>query len=126
MAAGEDQRQQVVADPVVELRVEVGRAHRHHDPEVARERLLLALKPRIAAEHVDRAVLGRGHEPGARVVRDARLGPRLERREERLLGQVLGEADVAHHARQPGDQPARLDPPDGVYRTVRVAPRHRS
>ena len=34
----------------------------------------------VAAHEVDRAVLGGGHEPGARVVRDARLGPLLQRR----------------------------------------------
>ena len=34
---------------------------------------VLALERRAAAQRVDRAVLGGGHQPGARVVRDARL-----------------------------------------------------
>jgi hypothetical protein len=41
-------------------------------------------------------MLGRGHQPGARVVRDARLRPLLQRRDERLLREVLGEGDVTH------------------------------
>ena len=65
-----------------------------------------------APELVDGAVLRRRHQPGAGIVRDARLRPALERRHERLLRQILGEADVAHHANQPADQPRRLDAPD--------------
>ena len=41
-------------------------------------------------------------------------GQLLERGDERVLGQVLCEADVAHHAGQAGDEPGRLDPPHGV------------
>ena len=54
---------------------------------------------------VDRAVLRGGHEPGARVVRDARLRPLLERGDERVLRELLGEADVAHDPREAGDEP---------------------
>jgi len=40
---------------------------------------LLALKPLVAAEHVDRAgSFGGSHEPGARIIRDARFRPLLE------------------------------------------------
>ena len=91
--------------------------------ELARELLVLALERRAAAQQVDRAVLRRGHEPGARVVRDARLGPLLERGDERVLRQLLGEADVAHDPREAGDQPGGLDPPDRVDRAVRVGAR---
>ena len=54
---------------------------------------------------VDRAMLRGGHEPGARIVRDARLRPLLERGDERVLRELLGEADVAHDPREPGDEP---------------------
>ena len=47
--------------------------------------------------------------------------PLLQRRDERVLREVLGQPDVAHHPRQPGDQPGRLDPPDGVDRAVVAA-----
>ena len=50
-------------------------------------------------------MLRRGHEPGARVVRDARLRPLLERGDERVLREILGQADVAHDAREAGDEP---------------------
>ena len=65
-----------------------------------------------------------GHEPGARVVRDARLRPLLERGDESVLRELLGEADVAHDPREAGDEPGRLDPPDRVDRAMGVGSRH--
>ena len=67
-------------------------------------RLSLRTRPPQA---VERAVLGRGHEPRARIVRDARLRPLLERGNKRLLREVLGQADVAQDAGQSGDEPRR-------------------
>ena len=40
--------------------------------------------------------------PGLSGMPDCR--PLLERRDERILREVLGEADVAHHAREAGDE----------------------
>ena len=106
MAGGEDQAQQVVADVVVERGVEIRAAALPRRGSSSRaELLVLALEPLAAPQHVDRAVLRGGHEPGARVVRDARLRPLLERGDERVLRQLLGEADVAHDAREAGDEP---------------------
>ena len=76
--------------------------------------LLLSLEHPAAAKEVDGAVLRRGHEPGARVVRDACLRPLLERGDERVLRQVLGEADVPHDPDEPRDHLGGLDPPDCV------------
>ena len=45
--------------------------------------------------------------------------PLLQRGDQRVLGEVLGQADVAHEPREPGDEPRRLDPPDRVDRAVR-------
>ena len=39
-------------------------------------------------------------------------------------GKVLGDADVAHHPGQAGDQPRGLDPPNGLDGAVDVARRH--
>src|SRR3989475_9598767 len=61
-----------------------------------------------------------GHEPGARIVRDARLRPALERGDERVVRQVLGETDVAGDAREPGDELGGLDPPHGIDRAERA------
>jgi hypothetical protein len=64
---------------------------------------VLALKPLLSAEEVDRAVLRSGHEPSARIVRDARFRPLLERGDESVLREFLGEADIAHDPRETGD-----------------------
>jgi hypothetical protein len=42
----------------------------------------------------------------------------LERRDEGVLRQLLGEPDVAHDPRQPGDELGRLDAPDRVDRAM--------
>ena len=123
MAGGEDQAQQVVADVVVERGIEVGRCAFAVDLELAAELLVLALHQLGAAQPVDGAVLGRGHQPGAGLVGDAGLRPLLERGDERVLRQLLGQPDVAHHARQAGDQPRLLDPEyrfDGACVSVAV------
>ena len=79
--------------------------------ELARQLVVLAIEPGPAAQQVDGAVLGRLHQPGARVARHARRRPLLERRDQRVVRQVLGRADVAHQAHQPGDQLRRLEAP---------------
>jgi hypothetical protein len=44
----------------------------------------------------------------------------LQGGDERVLRQLLGNADVANDARQACDQPGRLYPPDGLNGSVRV------
>jgi hypothetical protein len=39
---------------------------------------------------IDGTMLGGGHEPGARIVRNARLWPLLKRRNESILSEILG------------------------------------
>jgi len=56
-------------------------------------------------QQVDGTSLADGHEPAARVARDARLGPLLERRYQRILGEVFGDGDVTDESSQPGDEP---------------------
>ena len=90
------------------------------DRGLASQLLGLALEGGLAAHQVDRAAPADGHEPGARIVRNARLRPLLERRDERVLCQVLGQADVADDPRQAGDEARRLDPPDGLDRAVGI------
>ena len=124
MAGREHQAQEVVADVVVERGVEIGRGRLLLRLELAAELLVLALEQLVPAQQVDRAMLRGGHEPGARVVRDARLRPLLERGDERVLRQLLGQPDVAHDPREAGDEPGRLDPPDRVDRAMGVGSRH--
>ena len=104
MAGDEDEAQQVVADVVVERRID--RFDRVRGGDLVPDREFAARAPRAclqqlaAAQPVDRAVLGRRHEPGAGIVRHAGDRPLLERRHQRVLGKLLGHADVAHHARE--------------------------
>ena len=117
MARDEDQPQQVVADVVVE-RASRSAPLSRCDLELAGEFLVLAL------ERACRGGAGRWRgawrSPSAR--RPGCPGrptrPLLERRDQRVLRQLLGHADVAHDARQAGDEPRRLDAPDRLDRAV--------
>ena len=71
-----------------------------------------------APQVVERAPLGGGHQPGARLVRDALRGPVLQRGDQRILRQLLGHPEVAHHAGDRGDDAGRLDAPDRRDRLV--------
>jgi hypothetical protein len=71
VAGCEDEREQLVLDLVTEPRLHVRHLQPAVDLQLPAELVALALVERLAAEAVDRAVLGGGHEPGARVVRDA-------------------------------------------------------
>ncbi len=52
-------------------------------------------------------------------LRHACGGPLLERRNERVLRELLSRPDVDDKASQPGDEPGRLDPPDRFNRAMR-------
>src|SRR6266481_3536887 len=99
MAGYEHEAQEVVADVIVERGLEIRHGHLLLGLELATKLLVLALKPFVAAPEVDRTVLRRGHEPGARVVRDARFRPLLERGDESVLRKFLGKTDIAYDPR---------------------------
>ena len=84
---------------------------------------MLSLRGLAASQDIERAIFRRGHEPCPRIVRDARLRPPLERRDERVLCELFGQTDVAHHAREAGDEPG-LDAPHGVDRAMGVPGHH--
>ncbi len=125
MTGREDQAQQVVADVIVERRVEITLGALFPGAQLVTELRVLALEQLAAAKQVDRPMLRGGHQPGARVVRDARLRPPLERGDERVLGEILRQTDVAGDPREPGDHLRRLDPPHRVDRAVGIRPGHR-
>ena len=127
MARREDEAQEVVADvvcPLIDGRLEIRDRRFLLGLELVTELLVLAIEPLVATPEIDRPVLGGRHQPGARVARYARLGPLLERGEEGVLRQVLGQADVADDSRQAGDEPRRFDSPDRVNRAMCVGGRH--
>src|SRR5262249_51220386 len=126
VAGDEDQAEEVVAHVVVERASGVGGgslllgAH----VEVVAELIVLALEELAAAESIDRSILRGGHEPGAGILRDARFRPLLERREERILRELLGGVEVADEPREPGDERGRFHLPHRVDRGVRLTDRH--
>jgi hypothetical protein len=95
---------------------EVGAVHRQHDPQLVRDLFLLALVGLRPPGEVDRPVLRRRHQPRPGVVGDAVARPALERDQQRVLRQVLGQPDVADQPRQAGDEAGGLDPPDRLDR----------
>ena len=106
VAGEEDQPQHVVVD-VVDESVEVGHLHLLPFQGVAELRRTTA-QGVGAPERVDAASLGGLHQPGRRVVGDAVARPLLQRGDERVLGEVLGEGEVAGHPGERADEPRRL------------------
>src|SRR5882672_3407335 len=98
MAGDKNKAEQIVADIIVEVCCEI--RHRHlPDRNLAAEFLMLALEQLVATQTIDRSILGSGHEPGTRVVRDARLRPLLEGDDESILREIFRQAYITHHAR---------------------------
>ena len=124
MAGGEDEAQEVVADVVVEGRVEI--RHRHFLRPRARGRAPRACA-RSSVFRRKRSMarcfaVAMSQAPG--LSGHARLRPLLERGDQGVLGQLLGQADIAHDPRETGDEPGRLDPPDRVDRAMGIGSRH--
>ena len=69
-------------------------------------------------------MLSGGHKPGARVVRNARLWPPLEGGDESVLRELFGQTDIADDTSESGDEPGRLDPPDGIDGAMGFRGRH--
>ena len=78
-----------------------------------RELGLVLLPALLAIDAFERAILGHLHEPGARLAWDAVLRPCLERSDQRVLGELLGRAQIAtDEPSEPGNQPCPLDAKD--------------
>ncbi len=118
MAGGEDQSQQFIAEVVVQGGLEVFDASIAFILEVAADLVVLLRQHLVAAEPIDGPALGRGHQPGAGIVRDAGLRPFGERGDERVLRQLFGEAHVAHHAGEARDEPGLFDAEDRFDRVM--------
>jgi hypothetical protein len=71
MTADEHQAQEVVAHVVVDRGVTIKPGHVLSGLELATELLMLALERSVSPQQIDGPTLPDGHEPGARVVRDA-------------------------------------------------------
>ena len=69
VAGREHQPQQIVTDLIVERIVEIRHAHFLLGVQLVPDLLVFALDAFAAAMHVNRAMLGGGHEPGSGIVR---------------------------------------------------------
>src|SRR5690606_16620197 len=122
VAADEDEPQHFVVDRLAEVLVR--RLERSGHLERSGQLLMLPGGELAVAYAVDRLSACHGHEPGARVVRNARLRPLLQGGDQRILGEVLRAADVADHARQPGDDARGLHAPYGLDGPLHIVAGH--
>ena len=125
MTRDKDEPEKIVADVIVDRRFELGYGSLLLRLQIAGDLLVLPLEKLVAPHHVDRAALRGSHQPCPGIVRHARLRPLVERREQRVLGKVFRESDVAHDSREPGDEPSGLYSPDRVDCAVSIGSRHR-
>ena len=118
MTRGKDEAQQIVADVIGTARIQrvrdIGFDVGLHHFDLARQRLAAARLRGRLAQHVERAVAGGGHEPGARVGRHAARRPMLQRRHQGVLRGLFGQRQVAQMARGVGHHLGRLDAPDSL------------
>src|SRR5262249_45292537 len=113
MAGREDEPQEVVADVVVGRIVDRAGCTLlpgfHGLPDLG----LLLLPALLTIDALQRAVLRDLHEPCAGFTRNAVSRPCLERGEERVLGELLGRAEVAtNESSKPGHEACPLDSKD--------------
>src|SRR5919198_2206984 len=123
MAGDEYKAQQVVADVVIHGCSKVRYLHLPLG-DLTTEMFVLAVDERSAAKKINRSMFRRGHEPRARILRNARLGPLFKRGNEGILRQLFCDAHVAHHSSQPGNYPSRLDSPNRLNRAMRIGSCH--
>src|SRR5262245_3854550 len=124
MAGGEHEAEQIVADIVVERAIEIG-LRLLLDLALVAELAMFSFEQLIAAKMVDGPMFRRRHKPGAGLVGEAGLGPLLESRDQRVLGEFFGDRDVAYHAGETGDKLRLLDPKDRLDGAMWVGSRHR-
>ncbi len=125
MAGDEDQTEQVVLNISIgcggQRSCEVRKGALLLFLQLARELFVFPFQPRVVAQNVDSAVLGGSHEPCAGVLRDARLRPLLEGSDQSILGELFGDANIAHDSREAGDDARRLHAPYGVDGAIDLA-----
>jgi hypothetical protein len=85
---------------------------------------MLAVEHAMSAKVIDGSMLGRLHQPRPGIVGHSGTGPLFKRDQQRFLGQVFCETDVAHEARKPGDQLSGFDSPNSINGAMDVTGRH--
>lgn len=120
MAGDEDQPEKIVPDMVVRTLFDLAHGLLLFLFDVPADLAMLPIQHCVAAKEVDGAMLRGSHQPGPRIVGDPGLRPPLERGDEGVLREVLGDADVPHDARQRGNELRGFNTPYGVDRSVDV------
>src|ERR1700676_3080182 len=77
---------------------------------------MLTLKQLVPAKVIDGPMLRGGHQPSARIVRNARLRPPLEGSDKSILRQLLGHTHIADNASEASNEPGGFDPPNRIDR----------
>src|SRR6185436_9865075 len=103
MAAGEDEAQAVVLEALVLCLHGLTRLRVEPLGELVRR----GVEARPPADTIDRLEAARGHQPCARVLRDALPLPLLDGRGEGLVERLLGEVEVAEQADEGREDTAR-------------------
>src|SRR5688500_870775 len=88
---------------------------------LARDFRVLGVEHLVATEVIEGAMLRSCHQPCRRIARDSRRGPLFQGRDESILREVFGEANVADNARETCDQLCGLDAPYRFDRAIRVS-----
>lgn len=109
MAGDEDQTQHIVVDDI-RIPQQVSALPLLQVVREQGETLVEALLP---SPPVDGPALGHRREPGTGVARNPIRRPLLQRIDERFLGQLLRETEVADHPGESTDDAGGLDAPDG-------------
>ncbi|MGB7052182.1 MAG: hypothetical protein WBG41_11480 [Acidimicrobiales bacterium] len=107
MTGGEDQSQDVIVDVIG-----INRIRWKHVCNGSPDFGQLASVGLLPAHEIDGPVLGRRHEPGTWIVRDARLRPDLKRSDQTILRQFLGDSDITNDVSHASDDPGVLNPED--------------
>ncbi len=110
----EYQPQQIIADFIIGFRFDRPPIVPWIHIKLVHQRVL-AVPHALVSQVVEGTTFGSCHEPGTRIVGDPGPGPLFERRDESILGKLLGEAYIAHQAGQACDEPRGLDSPYDVY-----------
>jgi hypothetical protein len=75
---------------------------------------VFALEKFAAAKMIERAMLGGGHQPCARIVRYGGARPLFERGEQSVLRKFFGQANIANDTRKRSNNSCGLDAPHSV------------
>src|SRR5882724_2575828 len=118
MTGGKHQAKKVVANVI--FGIDICGGHKLLSLELATKILMFAFDQLAFPQEVNGAMLCDGRQPGARIVRDARLWPPLKCGHECVLRELLRETNVAEDPRQTSNDPRRLDPPNRVDYTMSI------